>query len=152
MIEHLSCSTCAIPLFSHLQCFPPIIFPSRLPLFQTVFGVCSPPPVRLLVRVCVRVRSNVPRSRSFLKANKLTVMRSMVRAVSLPGNLGASRSSDSGVVDDGNDGDDLGGPVYSRHEEVPETRFSAQLRRYRALVRTNTIACGQRGGRGGELL
>lgn len=70
-----------------------------------------------------------------LKANKLTVMRSMVRAVSLPGNLGASRSSASGVGDDSDDGDDLGGLVYSRHEEAPETRFSVQLRRYRALVR-----------------
>lgn len=79
-----------------------------------------------------------------LQANKLTVMRSMVRAVSLPGNLGASSSSAGGGgggvgVDggDGGDGDDLGGLVYSQHEEVPETRFSVQLRRYRALVRTS---------------
>lgn len=96
-----------------------------------------------------------------MKANKLTVMRSMVRAVSgsLPGSLGASRSSDrgsgGGAGDDSDDGDDLGGLVYSQHEEVPETRFSAQLRRYRALVRMSMCVLmksgrGCRGGKGGE--
>lgn len=62
-----------------------------------------------------------------------------MRAVSLPGNLGASSRSSAAGVGGGGDGDDLGGLVYSQHEEVPETRFSAQLRRYRALVRTDRL-------------
>lgn len=63
----------------------------------------------------------------------------MVRAVSFPvsssrSELGASSSS-AGSIDDGGDGDDLGGLVYSRSERVPETPFSVQLRRYRQWVR-----------------
>lgn len=62
-----------------------------------------------------------------------------MRAVSLPGNLGVSTSSSSssagGIGGVGGGGDDLGGLVYSQHEDVPETGFSIQLRRYRALVR-----------------
>lgn len=80
----------------------------------------------------------------FLQANKLTVMRSMVRAVSLPGSLGSFRSS-SALADEDDNADDLGGLIYSQHEEVPETRFSEQLRRYRELVRERgrgTRFCG----------
>lgn len=85
-----------------------------------------------------------------LKANKLTVMRSMVRAVSSSGGLGSFRSSGNGNGNDGSDGngdnddgEDLGGLVYAQDEEVPETRFAVQLRRYRALVRV----AGGGGGR-----
>lgn len=89
---------------------------------------------------------------SFLfQVNKLTVMRSMVRAVSFPrtgrtrlersSSSSSSRSSTSSASPSAfsangtlADGEDLGGLIYSHDEEVPDTRYSAQLRRYRALV------------------
>eukprot|EP00903_Cladosiphon_okamuranus_P015368 g14194.t1 len=89
---------------------------------------------RLSVLAMERMRDEILELISRTKANKLTVMRSMVRAVSLPGNLGASRSSSGGVGDDSSYGDDLGGLLYSQAQDIPETRFSVQLRRYRALV------------------
>lgn len=77
---------------------------------------------------------------TIFQANKLTVMRSMVRAVSLPGGLGSYRSTGSiNGYNENDDGEDLGGLVYSRDEDVPETHFLAQLRRYRALVRAGEV-------------
>ncbi|CBJ32677.1 BiP [Ectocarpus siliculosus] len=104
---------------------------------------------RLSVLAMERMRDEVLELIARTKANKLTVMRSMVRAVSFSRDTGPSpspRSSSTGFGgcggcggggDSGRDlehGDDLGGLVYGQDEPVPETRFSSQLRRYRALV------------------
>ena len=70
------------------------------------------------------------------QANKLKVMRSIVRNVFRPWGGRRSGSSSSRDVE----ADDLGGLLYPEADEVPETRYSKQLRRYKEWVRADDLA------------
>lgn len=74
------------------------------------------------------------------QANKLTVMRSVVRNICRPWRrwwTGGSSSSRDFAGEEGLGADELRGLVYSESDEIPETQYSSQLRRYKEWVRAH---------------
>lgn len=126
-----------------------IILQYLLHLTSILYCAWSPlPPPPLCLRLLFQSRLmtfslRLHRKKTKTKqANKLTVMRSMVKATSWGSATSRSRGLEpspplppSGTVDNAFAGDDLEGLVYGQDESVPDTNFSRQLERYRQWVR-----------------
>lgn len=94
----------------------------------------APTPLECTPRSVLFIRIMLPSP----QANKLTVMRSVVRNMCRPWRrrrTGGFSSSRDFAREEELGADELGDLVYSESDEVPETQYSSQLKRYKEWVR-----------------